>query len=122
MPEGTDWEDYGGWTAGTVRAGIEAIAEATDEDTEELLEAATAGASRNLTKAKEAVERVQKDLQRMGWRSFLPDEKAIEMVARYEAHLSRGLYTAVHELEALQTRRLRSTAPLARVDVQGLES
>jgi hypothetical protein len=33
VPDGTDWEDYGGWTAGTVRAGIEAIASATNEDT-----------------------------------------------------------------------------------------
>ena len=44
VPEGTDWEDYEGWTAESVRAGIEAIANATDEDPEELLEVATAGA------------------------------------------------------------------------------
>ena len=122
MPQGTDWEAYGGWTAGTVRAGIEAIAEATDENAEELLEVATAGASIDLTKSKEAVERVQKDLQRMSRERLLPDEKTLEKVARYEAHLSRGLYTALHELEALQTRRLGGAAPFARVDVQGLES
>jgi hypothetical protein len=44
VPDGADWEDYGGWTAGTVRAGIEAIASATDEDPQELLEVATDGA------------------------------------------------------------------------------
>ena len=58
----------------------------------------------------------------MSWERFLPDEKTLEKVARYEAHLSRGLYTALHELEALQTRCLGGAAPLARVDVQGLES
>ena len=82
VPEGTDWEDYGGWTAGTVRAGIEAIAEASDEDAEELLEAATAGARRKLTEAKKALERVQKDLQRMSRERLIPDEKTLEKVAR----------------------------------------
>ena len=122
VPDGTDWEDYGGWTAGKVRAGIEAIASATDEDPQELLEVATDGTSWDLTRAKEAAERVQKDLQRMSRERLLPDEKTLEKVARYEAHLSRGLFKALHELEALQTRRLGGAAPLARLDVQGLES
>jgi hypothetical protein len=121
VPEGTDWEDYGGWTAGAVRAGIEAIASATDEDPEELLEAATAWASSKITGAKEAADRVEKDLERMSRERLLPDERTVEKVTRYEAHLSRGLYKALHELEALQTRRLGGSAPLARLDVQGLE-
>jgi hypothetical protein len=37
----------------------------------------------------------------------LPDEKTLEKVARYEAHLSRQLYKAMHELEALQTNSER---------------
>ena len=122
VPEGTDWEDYGGWTAGKVRAGIEAIASATDEDPEELLEVATAAATRELIGAREAVDRVEKDLEKMSRQRLLPDEKTLEKVARYEAHLSRGLYKALHELEALQTRRLGGSAPLARLDVQGLET
>jgi hypothetical protein len=51
---------------------------------------------------------------------LLPDEKTLEKVARYEAHLQRGLYKALHELEALETRRLGGSAPLARLDVAGL--
>jgi len=35
-----------------------------------------------------------------------------EKIARYEAHLSRGLYKAMHDLEALQARRLGGSAPL----------
>jgi hypothetical protein len=122
VPGGTAWEDYGGRTARAVREGIVAIASAIDEDPEELLEAATAGASRNFTEAKKEAERVQKDLQRMSRERLLPDEKTLEKVARYEAHLSRGLYKAWHELEALQTKRSGGAAPLARLDVQGLES
>jgi len=120
VPEGTDWEDYGEWTAEAVRAGIEAIASATDEDPEELLEVATAGASRNLIGAKAAVDRVEQDLEKMSRERLLPDEKTLEKVARYEAHLSRGLYKALHELEALQARRVGGPAPLARLDVDGL--
>jgi len=51
---------------------------------------------------------------------ILPDEKTLEKVSRYEAHLSRQLYHALHELEALQTRRLGGHSPLGRLDVQGL--
>ncbi len=41
---------------------------------------------------------------------------------RYEAHLSRQLYKAMHELEALQLRRRGGVAPLARLDVDGVDS
>ena len=60
-------------------------------------------------------------------RSSLPlyDEEALqaERKSRWSSlHLSRGLYQALHELEALQTKRSGMAAPLARLDVQGLES
>jgi hypothetical protein len=51
---------------------------------------------------------------------LLPDEKTLEKVARYEAHLARLLHKALHELEAMQTRRSAAVALLARLDVDGL--
>ena len=51
---------------------------------------------------------------------ILPDEKALEKISRYETHQTRRLYHALHDLQALQTRRLGGDAPLARRDVQGL--
>jgi hypothetical protein len=121
VPENTqEWEDYDGWTAGAVRAGIEAIAAATDEQPEELLEVATDAARKDIIGKKQATEQVERDLERMSRERLLPDEKALEKVARYEAHLSRGLYKAMHELEALQARRTGGAAPLARLDVDGL--
>ncbi len=36
-----------------------------------------------------------------------------------EAHLSRQLYQALHELEAMRAGRRGQAAPLVRVDVQG---
>jgi hypothetical protein len=120
VPKGVGWEEYDGWTAEVVRAGIEAVAKATDEDPAELLEAATGGARRDIISKERAAERVKQDLQKISRERLLPDDKTLEKVARYEAHLSRGLYKALHELEALQTRRLGGSAPLARLDVDGL--
>jgi hypothetical protein len=122
VPENTqEWEDYDGWTAGAVRIGIEAIATATDEGPEELLEVATDAAKRDIIGKEQAAKQVERDLERMSRERLLPDEKTLEKVVRYESHLCRGLYKALHEFEALQARRTGSAAPLARLDVDGLE-
>jgi hypothetical protein len=60
---------------------------------------------------------VKQDLEKMSRARLLPDDKTLEKIARYEAHLFRMLFKALHELEALQTRRLDGSAPLARLDV-----
>lgn len=52
--------------------------------------------------------------------NILPDQDVVERVIRYEAHLNRQLLTSLHELEALQARRMGRAAPLARLDVAGL--
>jgi hypothetical protein len=120
LPESDSWEGYEGWTAGLVRMVIDAIAQATDEEPEELLEAATRDARFKAERTKRETEKVERDLRNMARERLLPDEKILEKVARYEAHLSRGLYKALHELEALQVRRTGGVTPLARLDVDGL--
>jgi hypothetical protein len=120
LPDSDSWEGYEGWTAGLVRAVIDAIAKATDEEPEELLEAATRDARFKMERTKLEAEKVERDLRNMSRERLLPDEKTLEKVARYEAHLSRGLYKSLHELEALQVRRTGGAAPLARLDVDGL--
>jgi hypothetical protein len=84
------------------------------------LEVATDAVRRDIIGKQQAAEQVERDLQRMRRERLPPDEKTLEKVARYEAHLSRGLYKALHELEALQARRTGAAAPLARLDVDGL--
>jgi hypothetical protein len=124
IPEWAGLEGYmaewDGWTVTLVRESISAIASAAEENEEELMEAATERARLEVISAKAAAERVEQDLARMSRERLLPDEKTLEKVARYEAHLSRGLYKALHELEALQVRRLGGSTPLARLDVDGL--
>ena len=51
---------------------------------------------------------------------ILPDDAELDKLIRYEAHLGRQLYHALHELEAIQERRRGNAAPLARVNVHGL--
>lgn len=65
-------------------------------------------------------DREPTDLARMRRERLLPQASILEKIVRYEAHLNRQLYQALHELEALQARRQGDAAPLARVDVQGL--
>jgi hypothetical protein len=120
LPDSNSWEGHEGWTAGPVRAVIEAVAHATDEEPEELLEAATRNARFKMERTKLEAEKVERDLRNMSRERLLPDEKILERIARYEAHLSRGLYKVLHEFEALQARRTGGAAPLARLDVDGL--
>ena len=96
------------------------LASAAKEDEEELVEGATERARLDIISTKSAAERVEQDLARMSRERVLPDEKTLEKVARYEAHLSRLFHKSLHELEALQTRRSGGVAPLARLDVDGL--
>lgn len=46
-------------------------------------------------------------------------EKDVQKLQRYEGHLERILYRALHELEAMKDRRNGKVAPLARVDIHG---
>ncbi len=115
-----DMTEWDGWTVSLIRECIAAIAQKTGEGPEVLMESATERARLDVISAKMAAERVEQDLDRMGRERLLPDHMTLEKVARYEAHLSRGLYKALHEFEALQTRRLGGAAPLARLDVDGL--
>ncbi len=85
---------------------------------EQLIEAATERARLDIISAKAAAERVEQNLGRTSRERLLPDEKTLENVARYEAHLPRLFHKALHELEALQTRRSGGVPPLARLDVQ----
>ncbi len=122
VPKGVDWEDFEGWTAGMVRAGLKAIAKATKEDPQELLEVVTEEAGREVGMAKYKADQVEREIELLSRQRLLPAEQILQKVSRYEAHLSRLMFKSLHELEALQVRRAGGTAPLARLDVDGLPS
>ena len=105
----------------SVIRGLLHIAQETNEDPAELLDITTAAAKRAIIGKEQAAEQVAHDLAKMSRERMLPDVRTLEKVSRYEAHLSRQHYKALHELEALQAKRAGDTAPLVRLDVQGLE-
>jgi hypothetical protein len=92
--------------AADVRACVEAIAAHASLDPDDLLEIATYEAGCEARHAAIRKEEVEREIYRKVRERVLPDEKTLEKISRYEAHLSRQLYHALHELENLQKHRL----------------
>jgi hypothetical protein len=109
-----------GWLA--VEAGGKPDANTVDGSVigpeEALMEALHTAARYDAVDKKTKAEGVEAELLAEHRDRILPDEGDLQKVARYEAHLSRQMYQALHELEALQARRGGKAAPLARVDIQ----
>jgi hypothetical protein len=85
---------------------------------EQLLERVRAEARYEIVRLEGEAKEVRAQLLKKRRERVLLDEADLQRISRYEAHLSRQMYQALHELEALQTRREGKAAPLARLDVQ----
>ena len=121
VPEDADIAELPAMKVEDVRGCIEVLAAAASVDPEELLEATTEEAGYEARGAAIRKEEVEKEISRKSRERILPDDKTLEKISRYEAHLSRQLYHALHELENLQKYRTTGEGtPLARLDVQGL--
>ncbi len=93
----------------------EAIANAQDLIGDDL---AMAASYRGETLPKKPTPEIIERIDRRLTARLLPDEASLNKIMRYEAHLNRQLYQALHELEALKARRQGQAAPLARIDLQ----
>jgi hypothetical protein len=117
-----DVYEWAGWTAGTVRRGLEQIAREGRCAPDRLLARATEfrreTQEENRKQARE-LERQVKELrrrlrareERLHQRRLLPGEQTLGMLSRYEAHLSRQMYQALHELQRLQAARAGEPVP-----------
>ena len=85
---------------------------------EQLFEIVHTEARYEVVRLEGAAEEVQAQILKKRRERVLLDQADLQRISRYEAHLSRQMYQALHELETLQTRRGGKAAPLARVDVQ----
>jgi hypothetical protein len=120
VPEDAAIEELPAMKVDDVRECVEAIAAHVSLDPDELLELATYEAGCEARHAALRKEEVEQEISRKVRERILPDDKTLEKISRYEAHLSRQLYHALHELENLQKYRTTGEGvPLARVDVQG---
>ncbi len=86
--------EWDGWTVSRVRECTSATASVAGKDEEELIGGATERSRLDIISAKAAAERVDQDLARMSRERLLPDEKTLEKVACYGAHLSWLLHKA----------------------------
>jgi hypothetical protein len=120
VPEDAAIEELPAMKGSDVRGCVEAIAARVSLDPDDLLELATNEAGWEARSAAHKKEEVEQEISRKVRERILPDEKSPEKISRYEAHLSRQLYQALHELENLQKHRITGEGtPLARLDVQG---
>jgi hypothetical protein len=119
VPHPRTWDAYEGWTAGMVRRGVRAIVTQAGKPgaEDEALDALMAFVQGNVSTLREKLAERERAIDQKRRLRMLPDEGRMQSVARYEAHLSRQLYAALHELEAMQARRRGQAAPLARLEV-----
>jgi hypothetical protein len=87
-----------------VRGCIEVLAAAASVEPGELLEIAAYEAGYEARKAARKKEAMERNLSHMQRERILPDADTLQKIARYEAHLSRQLYQAMHALEILRTK------------------
>jgi hypothetical protein len=121
--------DWQGWTAGMVRRGIAIVAAHSNYPAAKLLARMVAGDREQVeekrqevrsleAKAKAIRRRAKAAEERARLHRVLPDEITLEKLSRYEAHLSRQLLQALHELERLKAARAGAhIPPLATLDV-----
>jgi hypothetical protein len=120
VPEDAWIEELSAMKVSDVRGCVEAIAAHAALDPDDLLDLATYEAGCEARSAAHKKEEMEQEISRKVRERILPDEKTLEKIGRYEAHLSRQLYHALHELENLQKHRTTGEGvPLLRMDVQG---
>jgi hypothetical protein len=91
VPEDAMIEELPAMKVADVRGCVEAIAAHVSLDPDELLELATYEAGCDARHAAIRNEEVEGEISRKVRERILPDEKTLEKISRYEAHLSRQL-------------------------------
>ena len=122
LEEGTSPEEFEGWTAGLLHRAVEQIASSADrEGPEAVLEAAMRSAEWKVKKAKQSCGGGRAGSGADGPRATIAGREDPGEGCQVRGPSLERLYKALHELEALQIRRTGGAAPLARLDVDGLE-
>jgi hypothetical protein len=113
---------WDGWTAGMVRKVLQEMARKFKTTAEKVLTRATQERQRIQAEGKAEVRALQRKVKELRQRlkakqdrltreRILPDGDTLQKVSRYEAHLSRQLYQALHELQRLQAARAGQPVP-----------
>jgi hypothetical protein len=117
IPENLSLDSFEHWTAGILRGAWKVIATVAGVSIEALYAMAVTQVRCELMCAQADRKEVLTELDRGRRLRLLPGSHDLEMISRYESHIERGLYRALHELQRLQATRVGFiSAPLA-VDV-----
>jgi hypothetical protein len=114
--------EWDGWTAGMVRQAIAQMAAKFKTSPEKMLakalkarhaiqEESRAEVRRLEGQARDLRRRLKAHEDRLRQKRMLPSGDLLQKVTRYEAHLSRQLYQALHELQRLQAARAGQPVP-----------
>ena len=120
VPDEIPWPQFEDWTVGRVRRGIAAMAEAEGDgaSVDGLLTAALNRHSTQVMRLKAEADKVARDLDHLRRERLLASAPQMDRIGRHEAHLSRQLAQALHELQRLQAARAgEPVAPPAVLDV-----
>jgi hypothetical protein len=105
------WDQWTGWTKKLVLALVARIVAASklpavrDSDPEEIWHPLGRQAEADVYAATYALQNSKEQLQRSVRSRLLLTESDLEKVSRYETHLERALYRALHELQRIQALR-----------------
>jgi len=122
LPPGSDWGDLEYVSVATIRECFAALAAAAKMDAARLVNSVAYHYECEARMAQFRLEVVERELSRMGAERLMLPPLVLDKVTRYEAHLHRQLVQTMHELEAMQDRRRGHAAPLARLDVSGVDA
>ena len=109
------WTGYTGFDPEAVQRVIEATCQVGKFTKKEFWEAVKDQAQQQRQQVIRDREKRRLDLEQERRAASLPNDVILGRVQRYEAHLSRQFYRALHELQRLQAARLglRPAVPLA---------
>ncbi len=102
------------WTAELMREMLQAIAQHRTMNPGNLLELMITRVTAKLEAAQRRYEDLVRTLDQYRRERAIPDGHVLEKISRYEGHLERGLYKALHEFREFQKQRAGQRAPAAR--------
>ena len=116
-----EWLKYEDFSIEDIRKVIGAACHAGGITEEQFWQVVKAEGQRIHRETSEKLERRRLEIEQQRLLATLPNDARLAKIQRYEAHLSREFYKALHELQRLQATRLNSipTVPIAvDIDVQ----
>ena len=108
-------EDYTGYSKGNVLSVVAVARKKTGISELQFWLQAKQYTQSKLEQVEKELEWRDRDIERIRLAASIPIERDLNKIQRYESHLSREFYKALHELQRLQAARLgyRPSVPLA---------